>query len=392
MNSILPPELHGALMRLIGFPGVGKSYLGASMENPVLIDYVDFESKAKAIAKQLEQRGTPLGNYTAINEKAAGKGALAVYDLFKAHIDNMEQDRFTTMVLDNLAVLQDGCVAEVERNAKEYERNSSLNAKLIRAHNRGQQYAGASIAFSNLFAAIHDKGVRLIVGINHVGNKWLKVPVPGKYSVPGVSVLDKLSTLTLILMPPRQDTEHWPPPAALVSKEALGTFSFPTDPTSEQFEAMRKGEIPSHTMSPRFPRRFWPCTSQTIRRYLAHPADYDNLDEHETPNNEELAMFSDKLSKEQMAFVTEAVALEAAEKQQVLNGTSARMINPQSLIASAQAKAQPSAVVQSKLDAAIARGFELAKTMSDDEVRQKLLDEGYAVPIVAQAMRKVAPF
>jgi len=289
-NSILPPELHGALIYEAGFQGVGKSYLAGSMENPALIDYTDFESKARAIAKQLAERGTPLGAYNAINEQAAGKGALAMFDMFRKHIDGIERDRFTTMVIDNVAELQKACVAHAEKNPKEYAANSSLRADFIKSGHSGQQYSAAGIAFASLFSNIRDRGIKLIICINHIGPMWKGKPVPGKFSVGGVRVLRELSSLTLVLIPPRPNTEHWPPPAALVSKESLGIFAFASDPTPEQLEQMRRGEIPSHVMAPKLPRRIWPCTSQAIKHYLAYPADYDDLNEHEVPTDAEVLM------------------------------------------------------------------------------------------------------
>ena len=387
-QSILPTELNGALMRFIGFPGIGKSYLGASLEVPGLSDYVDFESKARAIAEQLSQRGTPFGAYNAINEQVAGKGALAMFDLFRQHIDDIVQDQFTTMVLDNVAELQKAAVAHVEANAKEYAANSSLKEKFIKSGNAGQQFSGAGIAFANLFSSIRDKGVQLIICVSHIGPQWAKnTQVPGKWHVGGVKVLDTLSSLSLILMPPRPDTEGWPPPAALVSKESLGTFSFQADLTPEQIEDIKRGEIPSHIMAPRFPRRIWPCTSQAIKRYLTHPADYENLNEHEIPTDDELFMFSEKLSKEQMSFVLNAQALERMEKAQAVP---AKSVNPQSLIARAQAQqAQPESpqITQAK----VAAGKLRDEGKDIDQIREELR-ETYPPPVVAAAVRNEAPF
>jgi len=169
-----------------------------------------------------------------------------------------------------------------------------------------------------------------------------------------------------------------------VSKEAWGTFKF-SNPTPEQLEQIRRGELPSHTMAPRLPRRIWPGTSQAIKYYLAHPVDYDNLNEHEIPTDAEIAMFSKDFSKEQMAFVTNAVALEAAEER-AAHSAPVATINPQSLIAKAQAKPPAPEVGE-----AIAKAKELAESGLDaGAVRSKLRELGYAVPIVARAVREIA--
>ena len=104
----------------------------------------------------------------------------------------------------------------------------------------------------------------------------------------------------------------------------------------------------------------------------------------EEPTAEESDPFATRLNKEQLAFVT--LAMQQQEREEVRNGP-APTINPQALIA--QVKPE----VKSQLDEAIARGQELAPTVgSNGELRQALLDEGYPIPIVAQAMQKEAPF
>jgi len=378
------------MIRIIGFAGIGKTYLAGSMEIPGLVDYADFESKARAVAEQLARRGTPFGAYNAINEQAAGKGGIALFDTFRRHIDGIKQDQFTTMVLDNVAELQKAAVTHAEANAKEYAANSSLQEKFIKSGNAGQQFSAAGIVFANLFSAIRDKGIQLIICVSHIGPMWRRnTQVPGKWHVGGVRVLDELSSLSLILMPPRSETENWPPPAALISKESLGTFSVQTDLTPEQIEAIKRGEIPSHIMSPRLPRRIWPCTSQTIRHYLAHPADYENLSEHEVPTDDELFMFSEKLSKEQMAFVLNSQALDRMEKEQELPPRSPTL-NPQSLIARAQVP-QPESpqITQAKLEAQA-----LMDDGGDLESVREELRKSYPPPVVAAAMRGLeeAPF
>jgi len=173
----------------------------------------------------------------------------------------------------------------------------------------------------------------------------------------------------------------------LVQKEQLGVIQLDEQNlTEEQLEAMLRGES-GHTVARRLPRRIPDCTFQKIRWYLTNPADMDEPAEGEMPSVEESDPFSKRLSGEQLAFVT--LAMQQQEREEALN-TPTVTINPQALIANAQ---KPKPEVQSKLDEAVKRGFELAKEHDTDEaVRQALIDEGYPVPIVAQAMRKVAPF
>jgi len=89
-----------------------------------------------------------------------------------------------------------------------------------------------------------------------------------------------------------------------------------------------------------------------------------------------------------MAFVNEAMAIERIEKEQQRgSGGSRAIINPQSLIAKSQAKVQASPVVVE----AIAKAKELAESGLDaGAVRSKLRELGYAVPIVARAVREIA--
>jgi len=378
MSSILPPELHGVCF-ITGYRGIGKSFLASQADLPSRIAFFDFESKGQGIDSQLH-----FGMYRALNQETTN--ALAMYDTMFEAFSTLEQDRYTVAILDNIAHMELALQAEVQRNAKKYASEYGLDAGKIKRNAWGQMHAAVNALLGETCPLLHSRGVRLIVATSHIKSAWAGgQQVPNKFRIKGHDRWQELSILTLILIP----GDSPPVPAALVQKEQLGTIMLDEQDLSEaQIEAMLRGES-GHTVARRLPRRIPDCTFQKIRWYLSNPADMDNPADGEEPTTEESDPFRDKLTREQLAFVT--LALQQQEREEALT-TPATSINPQSLIASAQAQA-PKAEVRSKLDAAIERGFELGKTIEDEQqIRQKLLDEGFAVPIVAQAMRKVRPF
>lgn len=112
--------------------------------------------------------------------------------------------------------------------------------------------------------------------------------------------------MTLILTP----GTHPPIPSAIVQKEQLGLIEINRDPTPEELEAMMRGEC-GHTATRRLPYRLPEATFQRIRWYLHNPADLNNPIEGEAVNIPEADAFDEKLSNEQLQFVTAAIGLES---------------------------------------------------------------------------------
>jgi len=126
----------------------------------------------------------------------------------------------------------------------------------------------------------------------------------------------------LILVP----GDHPPILSAIVQKEQLGKITWDAD-------------LQTHLIQRRMPERIPEATFAEIRRYLSE-GDYANMTEDEHTRGAETAPFSDKLSKEQLSYISAEIALETArastrgqssgllaqtkEKQSAASGTSDR--------------------------------------------------------------------
>jgi len=145
-----------------------------------------------------------------------------------------------------------------------------------------------------------------------------------------------------------------------------------------------RGEI-GHTISRRLPRRIPGCTFQKISQYLVNPASLNSPESGEEYRHDEAQPFEEDLTAEQLALVT--LALQQQEREEP--SAPVAVINPQSLIAKAQAQAQTQ--VSPEVSEAIAKAKELIKGgLNASDVRSKLRELGYTVPIAARAAQAVA--
>lgn len=304
--SILPPQFRG-LMYITGQRGIGKSFLAAQAENPALMAFWDFEEKGSGIDAQLHfgQYRAPLREVT---EKLGPKFPLIeLANWVEGAVEDLGRGRFTTLVIDNISPLESALGEVVRRDPERYgvsKRNAITGAF-------GGVHPGVSTLESGLFAQVHSQGVQLIIVTAHVSSRWGPGgPIPNKYSPKGNSRLQMLSILSLLLVP----GESWPPPAAVVLKEQLGSISFPQEPTEEQIEAMRRGE-PAHVTRRCLPARIPQCTFASIRRYLHHPADLEHPAPGETLIPEEVEPYSERLSREQIELVRLQTKLALQEQE-----------------------------------------------------------------------------
>jgi len=364
-QSILPPELAGTMF-VTGYRGIGKSFLAAQADLPSNIAFFDFESKGAGIDSQLH-----FGLYRALNQETSNP--LEMYDLVFKLFSELEQDRYTVVILDNIAPLELAIGAEVSRNAKVYAEHSGMDASKIKRNVYGQGHACVNFLIDVLCALLHSRGIKLIIATSHIKRRWEGgQPLPNKYRIKGHDAWQNLSILTLILVP----GSNPPVPAALVQKEQLGTITLDEQSLSAtQITAMLKGDA-GHTVARRLPRRIPDCTFQKIRWYLSNPADLGNPQDGEEPTFEERDPFDKGLSNEQLAFVT--LAMQQQEREEAQNAP-APTINPQTLLAP-----QPTPEAASAMEKAQARVKELVQQGGDpDEIRTILRQESYPPPIIA---------
>jgi len=81
-----------------------------------------------------------------------------------------------------------------------------------------------------------------------------------------------------------------------------------------EYEAIMRGEVPSHVISRRLPARLPKADWQSIRRYLFNPANLENPQDGESLISEESEPFSERMSKEQIAY--QLGVLKQEEKQE----------------------------------------------------------------------------
>jgi len=296
VNSILPPEMRG-VMKITGYRGIGKSFLAAQADVPQNIAYFDFEQKGEGIHRQMN-----FGLYRALTREAKRGDPVDLYNVTMDAFANLEQDRYTVAVLDNISPLELAMNAEGRRGAREYAQEFGLNLKNILANRFGGTKSIVNFMISTRISnVLHARGVRLIIAVSHIGSRWgVGGPIPNKYREKGADRWQELSILSLVLIP----GEFAPVPAALVQKEQLGLIAW---------DEMKQ----EHVIRRRLPWRIPKCTFAEIRRYLREPADLENPAPGEIPLDDETNPFSEKLSREQINLMTLALQKEQREQAEL---------------------------------------------------------------------------
>jgi len=295
VKSILPTEMTGVVF-IGGRRGLGKTYLAAQADRPENVLFLDFESKGRAVHSQLS-----FGEYHAVNEEAAGKGAKGLYDRTMAIITGIPQDKFTVAVLDNISPFEMGMNREVSLTAlKSSEEYGMEYGNVIKNRYGGRSGIVNYWISERLVTPLQAKGIRLVIATAHVKPAWLNsVQLPNKFNVKGADRWQELSILTLVLLP----GDYPPVPSALVMKEQLGSIKFD--------EA--KGDF---VIGRRLPYRLPRATFGAIRDYLAHPANLDSPKEGESIRTEEVQPYTDEISREQLTIVTEMAAFARHQQEE----------------------------------------------------------------------------
>jgi len=306
-QSILPGEMRGVAF-FSGYRGIGKSFLAAQADLPKNIVFLDYENKGEGIDSQLS-----FGMYRAITQEAAdrGLGPLGVSQITTEIINQLPEDEYTVLVLDNISPLELGLNAEAARNAESYAKQYGLNYKNIVAGRFGGTKSIVNFLIGDkICSPAHSKGIRLVIATSHIKPRWGAAgPIPNKFNMKGADRWQELSILTLVLIPGNRP----PVPAALVQKEMLGVISVEEELTEELLRAMMEGEI-GHVVKRRLPVKMPQCTFQRIRWYLKNHADLQNPAEGETPTDEESNPFAEGLSKEQIGYMRLALERQRDEE------------------------------------------------------------------------------
>lgn len=299
-QSILPPEMTG-VMNIVGYRGIGKSWLASQADDPDNVCYLDYEEKAEGIHHQLG-----FGMYHSVYRDALSNGKtdpVALYNYTSSLITSLPKGRFTVAVLDNISPLELAMKAEVQSNPAKYAKEFALNQNNIQAGRFGGASAVVNFMItSRICMPLYAKGIKLVIATSHVKSKWSTGgPIPNKWNILGADRWQELSILTLILIP----GEHAPIPAALVYKEQLGHISFNRE--LGQFDARR-----------RLPERIPKCTFAEIIRYLREPANLSQPAHGEKASQAEIDKFSEELTSQQLEIVRMALKAQEREEQATL--------------------------------------------------------------------------
>lgn len=297
LKSIMPPEFAGVFYAT-GLRGVGKSTLMAQVERPELTCFLDFDDgKGRALDEQLH-----FGLYRDVMaEMTTIYGRVYKPQQMYEHLDkilkDIEPNKYTHCVLDNIDYIEQALTVEVKRDPDAYgiTRNKSGVSNAVTGA-FGGPYPGVNQLVSGLINTLHAKGIKVISAIAHVKNVWgAGGVVPNKWKPRGVERWQQMSILTLVVIPGTPDPL---PPAALIQKEALGKVGF--DSTTLKFEKPQR----------RLPLRLPEANFDEIRKYLKKPADLKNPKPGEVPTFDEQQPFSDKFSKDQLAYMTMQAQIE----------------------------------------------------------------------------------
>jgi hypothetical protein len=302
-KSILPDSMKG-VMFVTGYRGKGKTFLAAHADLPSNIAFFDFdEGKAEGLHNQLH-----FGYYKPVTENTP----LVRAAMFLSEIEKLPQNKFTVAIIDNINQLEKAIQAIVYQDAKKYADIYGYTVASVMKDDFGKARGIANDLIGDAIAKpLHAKGVKLIIVTSHVKEKYNS---PGKMTFQGRDRWQDLSILTLIL---GEGTYH-PIPSATVFKEALGSISVTnTNLTDDQYNAIMQGELASHDIIGRFPPRLPKADWQSIRKYLHTSVDLNNLTEEEKLNLEESEPFTEKMSKEQIAYQLGVLEKEASEKKEV---------------------------------------------------------------------------
>ena len=372
--TILPPEMRG-VMFITGYRGIGKSYLAAQADLPQNIAFFDFEQKGEGIDTNIGG----FGLYRALTVEAKDDGSTVLYDHSMAAFNALPDQAYTVVVLDNVSPLEMSFNAEAVRNRNEYARRYGFQANFIRTGAWGQKGGVVNGMISNLCTTLFGKGVKLVVATSHVKQRWSPggVPIPGKFRYKGADRWQNLSILTLILGP----GDNPPIPSAIVQKESSGNISINRNPSPEELIAMQRGEI-GHTISRRLPKRLPEATFQKIRWYLSHPANFDDLAEDEQTKKSEVDAFDEKLSQEQLGYVTVATQAKM-EEEKSRREPEAPKASGAFTLQKRESKPAPPVVAE------IAKEIEKLPGLDDVAIKAKLREK-YKLPDIIRAFKALA--
>lgn len=305
-DSNLPEFLRKSLFYFSGVKGVGKSYLAASLDRPDNVICFDFESKGELAHAQLGY-GKYVDMVALVSERKRTfkHKPQDMFEVLETEILSVPKNRYTVMILDNIDPLQQAVHAEVVGKAISY----GLNPAKAQAGSFGEDWRGTNNLVSNICQLAYSRGIRVIVVISHVGHPWTASgPDLRKWNVKGVETFNRLSCLSLILVP--GDTKlggKMDVPAAIVKKESLAFAKY-------------DDELKDTIIRRRIPYRFPRATGKAIRDYCGTDEskwfDSENPRLGEMPVEDELKPYRDLMTDSEWREIVRAMEVGVRAEEQ----------------------------------------------------------------------------
>jgi len=291
-NSILPPQIRG-VVKVSGYRGRGKTSTLIGADRPSNIAFLDFEHKGAGFHSQL--------NFGFYCDMVAGtSGPLELFHKVNRVIDELPQDKFPVVILDNGSPLELALSAGARLDLGNLCQEYDINYKNAVSGSFGGVKPIVNFFISNLICSrLFGKGVQMIGVTHHISARWGSGgPIPNKKRVKGYDRWMELAILSLVIV---DQGDHPPTPSAMVEKEQLSVLRFNEE----------KGEYEQQVRC--LPVRLPRCTFPAIKEYLVSPADLQNPAPGEAIVQSEFDIFSERLDREQIALMR--LSLESEQRK-----------------------------------------------------------------------------
>lgn len=281
-----PSIIPGGFSHLVfatGFRGTGKTHFIVGIDRPENVLMLDYESKGESVAASLG-----LKNYFSVMGDCAETlgfnfRPISIYERTKQIIEAIPVGRFTTLLLDNASLLQEGTLAEVQRAPQVY----GIDPQKAANGSYGGAWPGVKYILRSLFSLARIRGIKVIGVTFQLSGAWRDgKPLFNKFKTTDVSIWHEMSILTVVMVIglPR----NIPKPSALVMKEQLASAIWSEEKQVVEVQRRVPFKLPIGEMG-------------EVYRYLKEPVDFKNLKEGEMPELGELDPFTPTFSKEQLA-------------------------------------------------------------------------------------------
>lgn len=295
--SIIPDAVRQVVF-VTGFRGQGKTIFCLGADNPANVLMLDYESKGEGLATPLG-----IGGYFSVLDDCADVYGLAfqpihIFNRTKQILETMPEGRFTTLILDNAALLQDGCLPLVEANPTAY----GVKPANAQKGTFGGAWPGVKYILRTLFAMARTKGIKVIFVTFQLSKAWGDAgPLLNKFKTTDVSIWHEMSVLTVVLSDPLP--QYIPAPSGLVMKEQLASATW--DPN--------RGEV---MVQRRVPYKLPKATMSEVYKFLREPFDFsmpiaEQIEKGFFPKEGEIDPYLPTFKKEQLKALEDYAKLAA---------------------------------------------------------------------------------